>query len=234
MITHMYPDTKTWNPFTGCLHHCIYCAPSFQAQLKRWGKKNCLDCYYFRPHYHPERLLKIPSAKNIFVCGDGDIAFCNAGFMEQIVLSIARHNERCSYKTYYFQSKNWELSGKLVSILEKYHVKNAVIIETLETNRDSGYSMISKAPQPTIRHRKFVEISYPRKVITIEPILDFDIDVFFRMITEAEPEYVWIGYNSRPKRVALPEPDLTKTKLLIDLLQKSGVEVKGKDLRDLY
>jgi len=57
----MYSDTKTWNPFVGCLHGCVYCVPSFQAQVKRWGKKNCSLCYDYLPHPHPERLGKIPS-----------------------------------------------------------------------------------------------------------------------------------------------------------------------------
>jgi len=231
--THMYAETKTWNPFVGCLHDCIYCRFSFQQQLKRWGKHNCQLCYGFKPHYHVERLHRIPSAKIIFVCGDGDIAFCDSGFLEAIVDSISAHNRRCPYKTYYFQSKNWQFADRVLWFLEKKNIKNAIILETLETNRDEGYKNISKAPPPTKRHSKFLELNYSRKVITIEPLLDFDLNAFFEMVVKAEPEYVWMGYNSKPNRVRLPEPSLKKTAQLIEMLKASGIEVRGKNLRGL-
>jgi hypothetical protein len=113
------------------------------------------------------------------------------------------------------------------------NVKNAVILETLETNRDWGYRKISHAPLPTQRHKVFREIIFPHKVITIEPILDFDLNPFFRMITDAEPEYVWIGYNSKPNLIQLPEPSLEQTTTLIKLLKASGIQVKGKNLRGI-
>jgi len=102
----MYPETETWNPFVGCRNSCVYCVPAFQRQLKRWAKNNCQGCYNYEPHYHPERLERIPSAKVIFVCGNGDIAYCRQSYVRDgIIPAIKRHNERCSYKTYYFQSK---------------------------------------------------------------------------------------------------------------------------------
>jgi len=232
MTTHMYARTKTWNPFVGCHHRCIYCVVSFQRQLKRWAKKHCSGCYYYIPHYHPERLKRIPSAEIIFVCGDGDIAFCRTDFLGEMVNRIAVHNRRCPYKTYYFQSKDWAKAKRILPLLEEKNIKNAIILETLETNRDYDYKYISKAPKPTIRHKTFKEINYPRKVITIEPILDFDVHPLFRMITDTEPEYVWIGYNSKPNLIKLPEPSLDRTMHLIDLLELSGIEVRTKNLRE--
>jgi len=229
----MYSETKTWNPFVGCHHQCIYCIVSFQRQLKRWAKKNCLRCYNYVPHYHPERLNHIPSSKIVFVCGDGDIAFCDSDFLEAIVWAINVHNRRCPNKTYYFQSKDWMSADRVMPFLEKHGVKNAIILETLETNIDASYHWISLAPKPTVRHKTFKEINYPRKVVTIEPILDFDLNPFFRMITDAEPEYVWIGYNSKPNLIHLPEPSLEKTATLIKLLKASGIQVKGKNLRGI-
>jgi len=51
------------------------------------------------------------------------------------------------------------------------------------------------------------------------------------MIVDAEPEYVWIGYNSKPKLVKLPEPTIEETITLIKALRNSGIEVRGKNLR---
>ena len=52
----MYPETKTWNPFLGCLYDCVYCDSSFKKVL-RWigGRTGCQDCQEYRPHEHPER-----------------------------------------------------------------------------------------------------------------------------------------------------------------------------------
>jgi hypothetical protein len=229
--SNMYADTKTWNPFVGCRFQCIYCRVSFQRQLKRWGKGNCRDCYDYAPHRHPERLNRIPSSRIVFCCGDGDIAFCDTDFLEAIVQAVSMHNRRSPYKTYYFQSKDWVSAGRVIPFLEEYVLKNAVILETLETNRDESYGSVSMAPRPTLRHKAFREVAYERKVVTVEPILDFDLDPFFRMISEVEPEYVWIGYNSKPNLVRLPEPNLEKTITLIRLLEASGIQVKAKDLR---
>lgn len=48
----------------------------------------------------------------------------------------------------------------------------------METNRDQGYERISKAPPPTERFRQFLALDYPRKVVTIEPVMDLDLDTF--------------------------------------------------------
>jgi hypothetical protein len=226
----MYADAKTWNPFVGCLHGCVYCEVSFQKQLKRWAKKHCEQCYRFTPHTHPERLNKIPSSKIVFVCGDGDIAFCPTLYLQKIVEAIAEHNLRCPHKTYYFQSKNWDSARRVIPLLEEYGIRNATILETLETNRDEGYTQISKAPSPTLRHKTFLQLNYSRKVITVEPILDFDLNPFYEMIVEAEPEYVWLGYNSKPNLINLPEPSVKKVNQLIKQLESSGIQVRVKKL----
>jgi len=76
-------------------------------------------------------------------------------------------------------------------------------------------------------------LSFPRKGVTAEPLLDFDVGDFFEMIVKAEPEFVWIGYNSKPSAVKLPEPALEKVAELISLLKGSGIEVRAKNLRGL-
>jgi hypothetical protein len=38
----MYKETKTWNPFVGCYHDCVYCKPSFQKVVAWVGRmKGC-------------------------------------------------------------------------------------------------------------------------------------------------------------------------------------------------
>jgi hypothetical protein len=228
MKNRMYDEATTWNPFKGCLFDCSYCRPSFQRQAKR-QKHNCIDCYNYVPHYHPERLNKIPSAKTVFVCGNSDLSFCKPDFLLQIIRSIKRHNQRRPDKTYYFQSKRPECFKPILDKLPS----NAIILATLETNRDARYSDVSKAPVPSKRYQQLLELDYPRKVVTIEPILDFDIGIFVDWLQKLKPEYVYLGFNSYPGQVSLPEPSESKTALLIAELITNGITVKGKDLRGI-
>lgn len=229
----MYPETKTWNPFLGCLYDCVYCDPSFKRVL-RWigGRIGCQDCRDYRPHEHPERLrtARIPSARIVFVFGQGDMSFCDPGYVRKTFGVIRRHKPRVR-KDYYWQSKN-------PACLEQYlgeYPRGSILVTTLETNRDEGYGLISRAPVPSVRFRDFLELDYPRKVVTIEPVIDFDLDEFLRWMLELRDQgslqYVWYGYNSNPDKVQLPEPSVEKPQRFVDLLKAAGVEVRGKSLR---
>ena len=217
MGNNMYFGARTWNPFTGCLYRCIYCVPSFQQQLKRWGKKNCKLCYNYLPHKHPERLNRIPSSKIVFVCGDGDISWCkDKEYVLKIIERIREHNRRCPNKIYYFQSK----APSYFEDFLDYFPENVYLLTTLETNRDEGYEKISKAPKPSERFKQFIKLEYPRKILTIEPIMDFNLDIFVEWVRTISPKMVYIGYNSKPKQVKLPEPPLQKTLKLKRELEK--------------
>ena len=228
MTDRMYADVKTWNPFKGCLFDCVYCKPSFQLQAKR-QKQNCMDCYNYTPHEHPERLDHIPSAGTIFTCGNADISFSHPDYTRRIIDAVKVHNRRCPEKTYYFQSKR---PAYFERFLGEFPAK-VILLTTLETNRDDGYREFSKAPVPTERFRQFLGLDFPRKVITIEPLMDFDPETFLSWVKVIAPEYVWIGFNSRPKQVRIPEPSKAKVSEFLGMLKTAGVQVKGKDLRGL-
>lgn len=108
---------------------------------------------------------------------------------------------------------------------------NVILVTTLETNRDTGYGDIAKAPTPTKRHQDFLNLGYPRKVLTLEPLVDFDTKRFAEMILAVQPEYVWMGYNSQPKSCTFPEPPLSKVRDLQRMLKRAGVEIREKDMR---
>ncbi len=69
--------------------------------------------------------------------------------------------------------------------------------------------------------------------LTIEPLMDFDEGIFPGWITALQPEYVWLGLNSRPKAVQLPEPDTAKVQRLVTGLRAAGVDVRLKEMRGL-
>ncbi|MDA3896063.1 MAG: hypothetical protein PF482_07950, partial [Desulfobacteraceae bacterium] len=95
-------------------------------------------------------------------------------------------------------------------------------------NGDEGYQEISKAPCPTERFKQFSELNHGRKILTIEPVIAFDLDIFLEMIKGVNPEKVWLGINSREKQVELPEPTETQFKELASGIQSMGIELKLK------
>jgi hypothetical protein len=89
---------------------------------------------------------------------------------------------------------------------------------------------ISKAPLPTVRYQQFKALDFLRKFVTIEPLLDFDLRTFAAWIGSIQPESVYLGFNSRPESVTLPEPSEDKVQRLLDRLLKTGIEIRGKSL----
>ncbi len=225
-MTRMYQEAKTWNPFKGCDFNCSYCVPSFQQQAKR-QKRNCEHCYQYMPHEHPERLSKFPSSKIVFVCGNADISFCDQAYTARIIDAVKQHSQRCPEKNFYFQSKKPEYFQQFL----RSFPDKVILVTTLETNRDAGYDQVSEAPVPSVRYKQFLDLDYARKVVTIEPVMDFDTDIFTSWLIALTPEYVWLGFNSRPKQVQLPEPSAAKIKALARNLKKAGIDVRGKELR---
>jgi hypothetical protein len=223
----MYARAKTWSPFKGCGFDCNYCEPSFKRQARR-RKRSCDACYRYTPHYHPERLSKIPSAEIVFVCGNADIAFCKQEFVGQVIGAIKAHRPRLD-KVYYLQSKKPECLEPFLPLLPA----TVILVTTLETNRDEGYGAISKAPVPSERYRQFASLKYPRKIATIEPVMDFDVDIFAQWIITINPEYVWLGFNSHPGNPDLPEPSAEKLREFMTILMEHHIPIKGKDLRGM-
>lgn len=249
----MYPDTETWNPFLGCRHDCAYCKNSFQIQVNRVGhnpyvrhgtlnpregvggpKGGCLYCKIpWRPHYHPERLCveNIPNTPIVFVFGQGDITFCKPEYVRRTFVVI-RNKQASRVKSrnqlYYWQSKDPKC---LEQYLDEFP-DNSIVVTTLETNRDEGYRLVSQAPLPSQRFKDLFDLDYHKKVVTVEPVLDFDIDELSSWMIELKDQgnllYVWFGYES--KGVDVPNPIIKKSQRFVDVLADSGIEVRAKSL----
>jgi len=78
---------------------------------------------------------------------------------------------------------------------------------TLESNRWYP-EVMGESPAPEDRAYEFSMIPYKRKYITIEPIMDFDMEEFVMMISECRPIQVNIGADSGKN--GLPEPSAEK------------------------
>jgi len=221
----MYKLSVTqWNPFAGCSHDCKYCKSSFQVQIKRWAKKHCDKCYIFVPHEHPERLgQSLPTTgymQFIFACSSGDVAFCRTEYLREIVARMRRERDR----TFMLQSKDPRTFNRVT------FPGNVILGTTLETNRDRGYEAISRAPKPSRRYLDFLTVKHKAKMVTVEPVLDFDLDMMIAWVENINPRMVWLGYDSRKN--SLPEPDLEKVKQLHWQLSREGFLVVLKKTRD--
>jgi DNA repair photolyase len=91
--------------------------------------------------------------------------------------------------------------------------ESTILACTIETNR---YYQFSKAPNGLKRKTEMANIAL-QKMISIEPIMDFDLDDMLRWIEEIAPEFVSIGADS--KHHHLPEPSPEKVEQLIEALQ---------------
>ena len=213
---------KQWNPFVGCKFDCSYCGSSFQRQAKR-QKKNCMKCYRYTPHTHEKRLKaylpKTNEGEFIFTCASGDVSFCSTPFLKKIVKRIKEQPN----KTFLLQSKNPKTFNR-VDIPE-----NVILGTTLETNRDALYKGVSKAPKPSQRQSDLAKVNHSKKMVTIEPILDFDLDVMVRWVKEINPVVVWLGFDSKNNH--LPEPSVEKFNRFHQALKKAGFNVILKTVK---
>jgi DNA repair photolyase len=219
-------SVEQWSPFAGCEHECVYCKSSFQRQLKRWAKKNCPGCYEFVPHTHPERLgQKLPKTKHmqfIFTCSSGDIAFCSTEYLEKIIARIQSEPG----KTFLIQSKAPGTFNRAT------FPKNVILGTTLETNRDELCEGTSKAPKPSQRYNDFLKVNHQLKMVTIEPVIDFNLDGMISWVENINPCMVWLGYDSGKNK--LPEPKLEKVKSLHWQLSEKGFVVILKTIRKAW
>jgi hypothetical protein len=188
--------------------------------------KHCELCKSYSPHAHPERLARLYADRAIFVCEDGDIAFADPAFVKKVFQVLSSDTK--PNRLWFVQSKDPRCLKQYLSLLPS----NTFVATTLETNRDEGYEAISKAPKPTQRYLDFLGLNWDKKIVTVEPILDFDLGIFLQWIKNIHPEVVFIGYNSHPEKVPLPEPEKKKTWQLIHSLERCGIRVLKKEMRD--
>jgi DNA repair photolyase len=210
-----------WNPFVGCGFECTYCKRSFQQQQKRRGKKNCPDCYNYKPHKHPARLeQRLPNTgfgQFIFTCASGDIAFCDTDYLGEIVDRIRREED----KTFLIQSKNPKTFGRI------NWPGNVILGTTIETENADLCKQVSKtAPAPEARYKGLLAIDHPLKMVTIEPVMKFDLGTMVKWVEEINPALVWIGFDT--KNTGLTELDKSEAIELLVELSRKGVDVRLK------
>jgi len=110
---------------------------------------------------------------------------------------------------------------------------NCILGTTIESDNDELVSKWSKAPAPSHRFEDTGALDYPHKMVSIEPIMDFDKDILMQWVKEIKPELIAIGYNNYP-RFKLPEPPLDKTLEFISSMRTAGYKVVEKTIRKAW
>ncbi|KKM13288.1 hypothetical protein LCGC14_1717700 [marine sediment metagenome] len=205
----------TWNVVKGkCPHGCTYC------YMKRFGEQAEL---HFDESEMKTDLYKYGENQFIFVGSSCDM------WAEDVLFRYRsrtiNHCNKYPKNKYLVQTKNPQ--GVLVMLLFHDFVfpKNTTIATTIETNR--AYPQMGKAPpiEERIRAlRQIKELGF-KTMITIEPVMDFDIMPLIACIFYAGPDQVNIGADSQGHK--LPEPSAEKIKTLIERLSRF-TEVKRK------
>ena len=194
--------THTWNPIKGrCAHGCSYCyMHRFWGMMKNDSLR--LDRKELRTNLGEGNFIFVGSSTDMW----GSMIYGN--WIEEVLNHVAKYPKN----TYLFQTKNPHCFSSWWTEFTNNHILGV----TLETNR--LHSSISKVANPIQRVRSFIEIEHPRKIVTIEPIMDFDLPVLVAMVETIKPEWVNIGADSGHNN--LPEPSKEKVLQLITELEK--------------
>ena len=189
----------TWNTIKGeCYHDCNYC------YMKRWGK--------LKPVRLDEKELKTDLGIGNFVFVGSSCDMWAQNIPDEWINKTLDICDRYNQNSYLFQTKN------PVNIVGFELPKNSVVCTTIES--DSYYPEIMRnSPEPMQRSIAMQELSrFYDTYVTIEPIIDFNLEHFVKMIKRCNPKQVNIGADSG--RNGLPEPSKEKVLQLVDELQK--------------
>jgi DNA repair photolyase len=207
--------TKKFNPVRGkCSHGCAYC------YMKRWPN--------LQPIHLDEKELNrnLGEGEFYFVCSGCDL-FANDVKLEWIDQTLAAI-KKYPLNKYLIQTK----APVRMSLFIDRIPTSAILGTTLETNRPelfrfSGGDWFSDRS----RIMNYLSEQFP-VMITIEPIMDFDLELFVELIQYANP--IWVNIGADSGRNGLPEPSAEKIGQLIERLKMfTHVKIK-KNLGRLY
>lgn len=201
--------THTWNAIKGkCPIGCQYC------YMKRYPLQ--------REMYLDRKEFSVDLGKDNFIFVGSSFDMFTIEVPADWVYETLNHCNRFTSR-YLFQSK--------MPVGFSYYLKsippNSYAGTTIETNRESLVRTHSKAPSIEGRVNGMSLLKYTRlkKFVTIEPIMDFDVDEFSELLKRCNPEFVAIGADSGNNN--LSEPPYEKVLELVEKI-KTFSEVRYK------
>ena len=175
------------------------------------------DCSYWYMKRFPQGALRFDEKELKTDLGEGNFIFVGSScdmFADNIkfdwIADVLDYIHKFPNNTYLFQTKN---PKRFHQFFNRFPRK-CIYGTTIETNRNFS---ISKAPKMLDRVKAMKEL-YGRKMVTIEPIMDFDLEELVSLIKSIGVEFVNIGADSKEHN--LQEPSWNKVQLLIKELEK--------------
>lgn len=212
--------THTWNTVKGeCFHNCRYCYMKKGANHNEPVDEPRLDYSEFKTDLGSNNFIFVGSTIDLFANNIPD---------DWIVKTLDYCNVACNTlffsNRYLFQSKN---PKRLLEFIKHPVFHHSTTCTTIETNRfyQDVMQCSPKIEDRVMAMEKIADLGIDTYV-TIEPIMDFDLDEMVNLIKRCKPEQVNIGKNTN-KMVQLPEPPKNKVLSLIDeLLKFTTVHIK--------
>jgi hypothetical protein len=206
--------THTWNPLKGfCPFNCSYC------YTHRWGDQNPL-------HLDEKELrVNLGAGNFIFVCSGCDLFHPEVS--ENDFARIMAHVREYQDNRYLLHTKNPE---RILELAHKGYSWPGGSIVCVTVESDIWCSQMGNAPVPFGRLNDLARIS-GEKMITIEPVMDFNIGQFSELIQHCKPVQVNIGADSGHNH--LLEPGEGKLRALIEELEPFTKVHLKKNLRRL-
>jgi hypothetical protein len=205
----MYPWlSHTYNVIKGkCPHDCDYC------YCKR----------YYNALTNPQPELHLDAKELEVDLGEGNFIFVGSScdmwaeavpgeWIEQVLGKCQNYSNR-----YLFQSKNPARFHYYLTVCPL----RSVFGTTIESNRPG----VGLAPIPYHRYKAMRELP-GHKMVSIEPIMDFELYTMVKWMKEIGPDFVSIGADSKGHN--LPEPSPSNVDKLIEELSKF-TDVRVKD-----
>jgi DNA repair photolyase len=173
----------------------------------------------------PLRLIETEFKENY---GSGNTIFIEhkndlfaADVPQHFIDAVMIHCRQFPNNTYVFQTKN---PARYFENLEIFPEK-FILGTTIETNRET--LGISNAPRPVERAAAMCNLDKNiRRFVTIEPLLDFDVDILAKWISDIKPDFFNLGADSKGND--LPEPTAEKIHQFISKLKTYGSELREK------
>ena len=217
--------TKTWNPVVGCRHDCTYC------WARRLSQTKLKHLPQYKDGFNPKLVeaafkRRFKDGEVVFVSDMGDL--WGDWVPDEWIRRVLQHISKFPNTWFLFLTKNPQRYHDFINEIPS----NAILGATIETNRDHIARMVSRAPEPSRRYESMKKLSWNNKIVSIEPILDFDMEVFLEWIMDINPILVYVGYDNYNNK--LPEPPLSKTIRLIRELRSNGVNVDTKTIRESW
>jgi len=204
-----------------CPHKCVYCYvdnPRFGRVPRYTGPVRLIE---------NEFKLGYGSCKTIFIEHMNDLFASDVP--DEFIRRIINHCLEWPNNTYVFQTKNPDRYNAYLNIMPR----DCILGTTIETNRDIPGISNAPVPQERAKAMMFLSANTAHRIlvtfktfVTIEPVLDFDVDVLANWIAMINPEFLNLGADS--KNHNLPEPTVEKVMALVAKLHEYGIELREK------